>query len=238
MADARGAELRERLGRARLCLLFTPELCPPSRAPLEVLETALPALDLVQVRIKEEGLGVGPARAAHDWALSVLELVERRGSRALVLVNDRVDVAGVLRERGIAGVHLGADDCPVEEARLLLGPEALIGLSTHSPAEVARAEDLPVDYLGFGPVFPSSTRGNAGGLGSELAWLAAQASSRPVFPIGGIDVTSAHELAPIGRAALSAAILGAADPLRAARALRAALEEPDGLQGRMSSASP
>jgi thiamine-phosphate pyrophosphorylase len=238
MATGTGAELRERLGRARLCLLFTPELCPGGSAPLEILEAALPALDLVQVRIKEPGLGLGPARATHDWALRVLELIERRGSEALVLVNDRVDVAAVLRERGVAGVHLGADDCPVEEARLLLGPDALIGLSTHSPAEVARAEDLLVDYLGFGPVFPSATRGNARGLGCELAWLAARASSRPVFPIGGIDATNVHELAPVGRAALSAAVLRAPDPLRAARAIRSALGEPDEGQGRTSSASP
>jgi thiamine-phosphate diphosphorylase len=202
-------------------LLFTPELC--RRDPLAVLEAALPHVDLVQVRIKAEGLGIAPARATHEWTERVLALAAAH-SRVLVLVNDRVDVAGVLAARGVAGVHLGADDSPPELARALLGEESLIGLSTHGAAEVAAAEDRPVDYLGFGPVFASTTKRAARVLGSEAAWIAARASSRPLFPIGGIDLTNALELAPVGRAAVSAAILGAEDPGRAARELRALLE--------------
>lgn len=222
-----GAERRARLERARLMLLFTPELCPAGSEPLAILERALPHLDVIQVRIKEPGLGTAPARSTCDWARHVLALVARRESDALVLVNDRVDVAATLANEGLAGVHLGADDAPPELARELLGPHALIGLSTHSARDVTRAEGLPVDYLGFGPVHPSETKGYARGLGSEAAWIAAQASARPLFPIGGIDATNAGELAAIGRAAVCRAILGAADPREVARELAELLTPAD-----------
>lgn len=218
-----GAERRERLECARLMLLFTPELCPAGSDPLAILARALPYLDVVQVRTKDSALGTAPARGTCDWARRVLELVARAESPALVLVNDRVDVAATLAAEGLAGVHLGADDAPPELARELLGPAALIGLSTHSAADVTRAEELPVDYLGFGPIHPTATKGYARGLGSEAAWIAARASTHPLFPIGGIDATNAGELAEIARAAVSRAILCAPDPREAAREIVALL---------------
>lgn len=216
-------ERRERLARARLMLLFTPELCAP-RAPLAVLEEAWPHVDAVQVRLKEPGLGTSPARALLEAARAVLALRARTGRAVLVLVNDRVDVARVLADEGLDGLHVGADDAPPALARTELGAELLLGLSTHSAADVVRAADEPLDYLGFGPVHPTATKGYARGLGSEAAWIAAQASPWPLFPIGGIDRTNVDELAEIGRAAVSSAILAAEAPGEAARALRAALE--------------
>ena len=204
-------------------LVFTPQLCPKESDPLDVLERALAHVDVIQVRVKDPELGVSAARALHDWTSRVLELVERRASDALVLVNDRIYVAGVLQGRGVAGVHLGEEDAPPELARELLGAEALIGFSTHSMADVARAEELPVDYLGFGPIHATATKGYSEGRGSEAAWIAARASSHPVFPIGGITVTNAAELAPVGRAAVASAILAAADPARRAAEIRALL---------------
>jgi thiamine-phosphate diphosphorylase len=124
-------------------------------------------------------------------------------------------------------VHLGADDAPPELARALLGPEALIGLSTHGAADVVRATELPVDYLGFGPIHATATKGYARGLGSEAAWIAAQASAYPLFPIGGIDATNASELAGVGRAAVGSALLSAPDPARAARELAGLLRAED-----------
>jgi thiamine-phosphate diphosphorylase len=200
-------------------LLFTPELCSPPGDPWTVLERALPYVDVVQVRVKDRASGQGQARGALDWSLRVHRHLARTEPRALVLVNDRVDVAAALAEHGIDGVHLGTDDSPPELARALLGPEALIGLSTHSPADVAAAEELPVDYLGFGPVHPTATKGYARGLGSEAAWIAARACSRPLFPVGGIDATNAAELTEVGRAAVGRAILAAPDPAEAARAI-------------------
>lgn len=223
MAVGSGDERRERLAGARLMLLFTPELCARERDPLTALAQALPHVDVVQVRVKESGLGLAPARATLDWCLRVLELRERIAPEVLVLVNDRPDVARALGER-IDGLHLGADDAPPALARALLGPEVLIGLSTHSAADVVAAQDLPLDYLGFGPVHPTATKGYAHGLGSEAAWIAARASAFPVFPIGGIDETNAAELSEVGRAAVGRAILAAEDPGEAAASLQRLLD--------------
>lgn len=218
-------------------LVFTPAAARAGADPLELLEQALPWLDAVQVRVKPLGAGAqttAPARETHDWTRRVLALVRRAESPALVLVDDRVDVARVLAAPGVDGVggvdgvHLGQDDLAPRDARRLLGDELLIGLSTHDGRDLARAIDEPVDYLGFGPVWSTSTKGYTAGKGPETAWVAASsAAPRPLFPIGGIDATNASELAPIGRAAVSAAILGAPDPGAAARAIRAALEAQD-----------
>ncbi len=207
------SDLRDRLGRARLMLLFTPELCG-GRPPLEVLALALPHVDVVQVRVKDD------AAELLRWSEAVLELV---GERAPVLVNDRVDVCAAVLDRGVAGVHVGHRDTEVGDVRALLGAEPLVGLSTHSAADVARAEGLAVDYLGFGPIHPTKTKGYARGLGPEAAWVASTGAAVPVFPIGGIDATNAGELAAVGRACVSSAILGAEDPGAAADAIRSLL---------------
>jgi thiamine-phosphate pyrophosphorylase len=210
-------------------LLFTPAACG-ARDPLEVLESVLPSIDVVQVRPKALGATGAvhapcEARATWEWARRVLDLVNARADvDVLVTVDDRVDVAAALRSAGCAGVHLGQDDCPVEVARAALGPDALIGLSTHTLDQVAEAEDAPVDYLGFGPVHATSTKGYAAGLGSEAVWIAGQASAKPIFAIGGITLENVGELARVGRAAVASAILGADDPARAAREMRALLD--------------
>jgi thiamine-phosphate pyrophosphorylase len=212
--------VRERLERARSRLLFTPEVCG-DREPLDVLESVLTAIDIVQVRPKAIGARtICEARSTFDWTVRVLDLVRARGLDVLVTVDDRVDVAAALAGAGCAGVHLGENDCPVDVARSVLGPEALIGFSTHTLHQVAEAEDLPVDYLGFGPVAATTTKGLSTAVGTENAWIASQASAKPVFAIGGIDATNAQELARAGRIAVAAAILGAADPARAAAELR------------------
>lgn len=244
-----GRSARERLARARLYLIFTPRLCG-ERDPIEVLRAALPWVDLVQVRPKAAERGLDPlapdggrgaaavvptgpepavrseARETFDWCRRVLAAVRESGREIPVIANDRVDVAAALADEGLAGVHLGQDDAPVELARRLLGPEALIGLSTHGAAQVVRAEDEPCDYLGFGPFRATSTKGYGRGLGPEACWLAQAASSRPVFPIGGIDLSTVGELerpGHIARAAVSSAILAAEDPAAAARALASML---------------
>ncbi len=209
--------------RAHLLLLFTPALCPPGRDALDVLEAALPWLDAIQVRIKHpmDPRWASPASEVRSWTLRVLELLSARSAPdPLVLVNDRVDVARALEENGVAGVHLGADDCPPAQARAVLGPNLLIGLSTHSNGDVVAAADEPIDYLGFGPIHPTRTKGVERGLGAEAAWIASSSTRLPVFPIGGIDATNAAELARVGRAAVSSAILGAGDPSLEARLIR------------------
>ncbi|HTF91151.1 MAG TPA: thiamine phosphate synthase [Planctomycetota bacterium] len=226
--------LREALISAHVYLIFTPELCAP-RDPLEVLREALPWVDMIQVRPKPRESGLDPlaagaapllvseARNSWEWCRRVLELVRGQDRVVPVIVNDRVDVAAALAAEGLAGVHLGQGDFPAALARGQLGEGAMIGLSTHSASQVVRAQSEPVDYLGFGPFRATATKGYARGLGGEACWIAQEASDRPVFPIGGIDLTNVDELERIPRAAIGSAILSAPDPARAARAIRAAL---------------
>ena len=208
-------------------LLFTPELCRGE--PYETLESVLEWVDIVQIRSKPARAAngshaPGAARDTYDGCARVLDILAAHPSlHRLVIVNDRVDVAAALWERGCAGVHLGQDDCPVPIARALLGPEPILGVSTHDAAQVAAAARRDVDYVGFGPVHATSTKGYSAGLGADAARLANTRSRHPVFPIGGIDPSNVHELAIIRRAAVSSAILSADDPPQAARELRRAL---------------
>lgn len=218
-----GSERLALLSRAQVMLIFTPHLID-QRAPLEVLASVLDYVDIIQVRAKSKD-EESTAREQHDWTVKVLELVrEHDAEETLVLVNDRVDVARALQSQGCAGAHIGQDDCPPEIARELLGPEALLGLSTHDMKQVAQADTEFVNYLGFGPIWPTATKGYESGVGAEHCWVAANSTSIPVFPIGGIDAHNASELTNVGRVAVSSAILAAEDPARAADALRAALE--------------
>jgi len=221
MDELRG-DRRRRLADARLMLLFTPELCPPDRDPLQLLEEVLAHADVIQVRVKSAA-GPSPARELHDWTARVLEVRHAVDPEVLVLVNDRVDVALALQERGVDGVHLGTDDTPTGKARTVLGEAPLIGSSTHDASQVAAAQDRPIDYVGFGPVFPTATKGYDTGLGPEAAWVASHASALPLFPIGGIALDNVSQLAEVGRAAVSSAILRAPEPAAVARGLREAL---------------
>ena len=152
------------------------------------------------------------------------------------MVNDRVDVALALRDSGLDGVHVGTGDMPAAAARARLGPELLLGLSTHTTEDLVRAWDQPIDMLGFGPIFPTATKGygveiqqgaapvdTPAIVGPARAWIAAESAPVPVFPIGGISESNVSELERVGRAAVGSAILGATDPARAARAMREAL---------------
>lgn len=231
MPEAITHERRARLRDAHLMLLFTPELCG-AREPEEVLRALLPEVDVVQVRCKPSADtprlpgAPGPpaeARASLDWTRRTLALCAELERPPLVLVDDRVDVALALRAEGCAGVHLGRGDLDPLAARALVGDELLLGLSTHDVGQVVVADEAQVDYVGFGPVFATATKGYARGLGPDTAWIANVGAGLPLFPIGGIDLTNAHALAQVGRAAVSSALLGADDPAQAARLLREAL---------------
>ena len=191
----------------------------------------MPFVDVVQVRPKPLGdarpaddLHVSEARESCDMARRALQMAEPLGDGApLIFVNDRVDVARVLWEEGLAGVHVGQDDCPPRLARQCLGDEPLLGVSTHDAVQAVHAADEPIDYLGFGPIYASPTKGYAKGLGPDRAWVVSETLELPVFPIGGIDSRRAAELSRVGRIAIGSAILGAKDPGAAAQDLRAML---------------
>lgn len=208
-------ENRQRLREARLCLLATTALCG-GRPLSETVRLALAGgVDVVQLREKEIEDGAFLALARE-----LAPVVGAAG--ALFLLNDRVDLA---LEAGCDGVHVGQGDLPLPEARRRLGPDAILGLSTHTPEEADRAVALGADYVGVGPVFATATKdtGHAP-LGPAGAAALVRGLPIPAFAIGGIGPANAAALAAVGltRFAVSAAILAAPDPAAAARAILAA----------------
>ncbi|MCL2769173.1 MAG: thiamine phosphate synthase [Solirubrobacterales bacterium] len=211
---SRREELRERLADARLYLVCDSTAGAGDLALL-LREAIAGGVDVVQLREKrltDERL-LPLARAAQV-------LCERLG--ALFILNDRPAVAA---GAGADGVHVGQDDIAPDEARALVGEHALIGLSTHAPAEIDAA-DGAVDYIGVGPVHDTPTKPGRPAVGLELVRYAATNARVPFFAIGGIDTANAHEVLDAGaqRIVVLRAIASAEDPRGAARALREIVE--------------
>jgi thiamine-phosphate pyrophosphorylase len=143
--------------------------------------------------------------------------------RTLVVVNDRPDIA-VLADAD--GVHLGQDDLRVKDARAIVGPRRLIGVSTHS-IEQARAAVLDgANYLGVGPTFPSRTKSFDAFPGLDFVRQVAAEIRLPAFAIGGIEATNVGEVVAAGlrRVAVGSAVMGDAKPRAAVAALRERLD--------------
>jgi thiamine-phosphate pyrophosphorylase len=114
----------------------------------------------------------------------------RAARGAIVVVNDRVDVAVLA---GASGVHVGRDDLPATEVRRLMGENAIVGVSTHSVEEGIAAARLPVDYVAIGPVFSTSSKTDAEPVvGLDAVRRLAAAIDLPVVAIGGITVERAR----------------------------------------------
>lgn len=142
-------------------------------------------------------------------ARELRELTAEAG--ALLIINDRVDVA---RASGADGVHLGLNDLPIEDARRILGPSRLIGLTAHSLDELADAENRGADYIGIGTMFSSATKPDLEvKCPAELIPAAARCSV-PCYAIGGISRDHIDELLELGatRIAVGAAITASANP--------------------------
>ena len=148
----------------------------------QVREYADAGVRIIQVRDK-----LASSRALYETVVAALVITRPRGVR--LIVNDRVDVA---LAAGADGVHVGQDDLPAESAREILGPMAIIGISTHSLAQAAAAASLPVDYVAIGPVCATSTKANPDpvvGLEGLRAVRAAVTAS--LVAIGGITLEKA-----------------------------------------------
>jgi thiamine-phosphate pyrophosphorylase len=149
---------------------------------------------------------------------------------AIFILNDRPDLA---LDAHAAGVHVGQDDASVQAARELVGPARIVGLSTHTPEQIAQAGERDVDYIGVGPVHATPTKPGRPAVGTALVREAAARAARPFFAIGGIDPTNVPAVRDAGaqRIAVVRAITDAAEPESAARALRAAICAPAGRDG-------
>lgn len=145
----------------------------------------------------------------------LLEMVDEvvaaaAGTGAVVIVNDRADIA---RLAGAGGVHVGQDDLPAADARTIVGPTALLGLSTHTPALVDRALAEPISYIAVGPVFATATKDTGcDPVGLDLVRYAfaapeagpGRAGGRvPVVAIGGITLDLAASVIDAGAASVS-----------------------------------
>ena len=204
-----------RLGSASLYVLLTASLA--SKPLFEAAEALIASgADIIQYREKDLADGPFMANAA---------ILRRMTAEAKVLfiVNDRVDVALVVKADG---VHLGQMDLPVAQARRLLGPARIIGVSTHNEREARTALAQGPDYIAVGSMFPTTTKEQP-----ELPYLSLVVREMkpdcPVYPIGGITLGNLSQVLAIGadRVAVCSSVIGAEDIRGACAAFKAALPE-------------
>jgi len=194
-------------------------LCTPDRPDLERFVSACIAggVDVVQLREKQLTDRELLARAA---------LVRRACAEHDVpfVLNDRPDLA---LAAGADGVHVGQDDVPPAVARQILGAGAIVGLSTHAPADLLASLDQPVDYVSAGPVAPTPTKPGRPGVGIGYVRFAVEHTQRPVWITGGASPTTVASM--VGAGARHVVVVRwlteAADPESAARQLRRAIDE-------------
>ena len=205
----RGGSTLERLQEAKLYVLLTGSQC---EAALDwtIAEAASGGATIFQMREKNltDRERLDRARRIRNWT---------RQAGVLFIVNDRPDLAKLVEADG---VHLGQDDLSVAAARKILGPDSLIGVSTHNLAQVREAILDGADYLGVGPTFPSSTKEFGEFPGLEFVRQVAAETAWPTFALGGITLGNVREVVSAGgtRIAVSAAIARAEEPAAVAQA--------------------
>jgi thiamine-phosphate pyrophosphorylase len=172
-------------------------------------------VDLVQLRMKD-GSDEEIVAAGRRFAAAATD------HGALFILNDRPDLVVAA---GADGIHVGQDDAAVAEARVIVGPERIVGLSTHSPWQVDAASAAGVDYFAVGPVHETPTKPGRPAVGLELVRYAAAHATVPFFAIGGISPANVRAVREAGatRIAVVRALTEAPDVEQAARALRAAI---------------
>ena len=184
-----------------------------------VAQAAEGGCTMVQLREKEADTGefVELARALHKLL---------RPLSIPLLIDDRVDVA---LAAGVEGVHVGQSDMLAEDVRRIMGPDAIVGLSVETEAELLDAQNRPVDYIGIGPVYPTQTKKDVKGApwGPEGLERAVKLSSLPLVAIGGVQRDNARAVAGSGVAGIAvvSAICSAPSPAEAARELVYAMKE-------------
>ena len=210
-AVLRGGDARTRLAGARLYVLLTGSKCTAA-LDWTIQQAADGGADVFQLREKTL-----PDRELIDRATRVRKWTRDAG--VLFVVNDRPDIARLV---GADGVHLGQDDLPVAAARRIVGPDMLIGVSTHNLEQVRQAVLDGADYLGVGPTFPSNTKSFDHFPGLDFVREATAETTVPAFALGGIGPGNVAEVVQAGakRIAVSSAVATADDPQAAAATLK------------------
>jgi thiamine-phosphate pyrophosphorylase len=145
-------------------------------------------VQLIQLRDKR-----GSSRKIHEQAR---ELMALQGLGVRIIINDRPDIAAIA---GAAGVHVGQDDLPVEDARKICQPPLWVGVSTHNLNQLREAAATSADYIAVGPIFPTETKENPDPVvGLQLLRAARQLTRKPLVAIGGISSESAMEVFAAG----------------------------------------
>ena len=199
-------------------------LVSPARIRAGLLVDAIPELvsagvDIVQLREKE-------AEAGDVMRAAARLLAACRQAGVPLIINDRPDVALAV---GADGVHLGQNDLSAGIARRILGPDVIVGRSTHAPEEIDAELGSPdaLDYIAVGPVNETPTKPGRPGTGLDLVRHAATRSSLPWFVTGGMNAETLPDAMTAGarRIVVVRAITEAADPVGAAATLRGLLDD-------------
>lgn len=210
------------LARRLSLIVITDPDCGAGRSILDVARAALRAgVPSIQLRGKSQ-----PAREQVDLARALLALTRPAG--ALLWVNDRLDVA---LAAGADGVHLGQDDVPLDAARRIVPANFRIGISAETPELARAAKRGGADYVGTGPVYATGSKADAGdAIGRERIIAVARAVRIPVVAIGGITASNTADVIRAGASGIAviSAVMRAADPEAAARALLRAVSEARG----------
>lgn len=210
-----GSTARQRLAEARLYVLVTGSLCVAS-LEWTIQEAIAGGAQIIQLREKQlnDRELLERARAVRRWT---------RAGGALFIMNDRPDIARLVEADG---VHVGQEELGVKEVRRIVGPQLLIGVSTHDAAQVRQAVLDGASYVGVGPTFPSATKQFDGFAGLAFIREAAALTTLPAFAIGGINLDNVDQVVSAGlrRIAVSHAICQAEDPREAAARLRRVLD--------------
>jgi thiamine-phosphate pyrophosphorylase len=175
-----------------------------------------PGAGMIELRDRDQ-----PRRVIERSGRTFRRLANTYG--ALFIVNDDPHLA---IELGADGVHLGQDDLDTGAARRIMGPDAIIGLSTHSPDQIEAAASPPVDYISVGPIWETPTKEGRPATGLELVTTAAEIATVPWFAIGGIARGNVEQVVQAGaeRICVVRAIRDADDPRAAASALFEAVD--------------
>ena len=174
----------------------------------------------------EGGAGILQIRHKMHWSRDVFESARQvarlcREAGALLIVNDRADFAMLLE----AGLHVGQDDLAPGDARKLLGPGAVIGFSSHNVDQLSAAGGEPVDYVAFGPVFPTASKRDPDPVvGVEEIRRCRALVEKPLVAIGGIPLENALEVLRAGADSV-AVIAGLLPQAPTARSLRQRMEQ-------------